>query len=229
MKPYYSDDYATILHGDCRAVLPHVDAAVLLSDPPYGLQNVAGSYGRHGDTIQNDMDTSVRDEVLEVWGDRPLLIFSTPRLPEPPGHWDHRLIWDKVEPGLNGGPWRLTHENIFVRGDGWVRVSAGSFSVFRYPTRNGAVDRGLHPHRKPTDLLMALMQAAPPGTVLDPFMGSGTTLVAAKNLGRKSIGIEIEEKYCQIAAERLSQCTLNLEEISSQRLSQGVLGLGGVA
>ena len=205
MNPYYSDSAVTIWHGDCREIMVRLNADVLITDPPYGLESLAGSYGRHGATIQHDADCMVRDGVLQLWGARPALVFGTPRLPEPPGTWNHRLVWDKAEPGMNGGPWRYTHELIFVRGDGWVRISNGSFSILKYPTQNGAVDRHIHPHKKPTNLMAALVGASPPGTILDPFMGSGTTLRAAKDLGRKAIGIEIEERYCEIAAKRMAQ------------------------
>lgn len=211
MKPYYADDHVTIYHGDSLEILPQVDAHVLVTDPPYGLQTLAGSYGRHGDVIHNDEDTSTRDALLAMWGDRPALVFGTPRLPEPPGGWEHRLVWDKLEPGLNGGPWRYNHENIFVRGEGWRRVGASAFSVLRFAAGNGSADRSSHPHRKPVQLMVTLLQAAPLGVILDPFMGSGTTLRAAKDLRRPAIGIEMEERYCEVAARRLSQEVLDLD------------------
>lgn len=215
MTPYYQDDLITLYHGDCRHIDAWLDADVLVTDPPYGLAALAESYGRHGDTIANDLTTEVRDAALSLWGDnKPCLVFGTPRLPDPPGEWQHRLVWDKCEPGLNGGPWRYTHECIFVRGEGWTRRSASSFSVIRYPAQNGSADRRSHPHRKPVELLHELIEAAPEGVVADPFVGSGTTLRAAKDLGRRAIGVELEERYCEVAAVRLSQEVLPFGEAS---------------
>ncbi len=205
-KPYYDHAGITIYCGDCREVLPALPKVeAVVTDPPYGLQQLAGSYGRHGDTISNDLDCAVRDWVLKYLVGCPTLLFSSPRLSEPPGAWDYRLVWDKAEPGLNSGPWRINHEPIFVRGDGWKRIDNSSFSILRFRTGNGCTGRRDHPHKKPLGLLVALIRHAPPGLILDPFMGSGTTLVAAKGLNRRAIGIEIEERYCEIAAKRLEQ------------------------
>ena len=215
MTPYYQDDLVTLYHAD---VLEHLDvlgqADVMVTDPPYGTQPNSDKvgYGRRvqesgfrGQRIANDVTTDVRDTVLEMWGERPVMAFGSPRFPDPPGNWDHRLVWDKREPGLNGGPWRYTHETIFVRGDGWVRTSASAFSIISVPSGNGSPEKRDHVHAKPVALMERLIVAAPPGVIVDPFAGSGSTLRAAKNLGRRVIGFEIEERYCEIAAQRLAQ------------------------
>jgi site-specific DNA-methyltransferase (adenine-specific) len=204
-EPYYSDELVTIYHGDCRELLPSIEADVIVTDPPYGTDDWGG-YGRRQlglHTIANDSDASVRDAVLALWGDRPVLVFGSPRAPAPNGCWDV-LVWDKQRPGL-GSPWRWQHELIFVRG-GWSN-KPGIPSVLRHTP----LDNPAHVHEKPTLLMRRLMTGAPPGTILDPFMGSGTTLVAAKSLNRHAIGIEIEERYCEIAAERCSQEVLGLK------------------
>lgn len=225
MSLYYQDDFVTLYHGDCLTEHREWLAAdVLVTDPPYGTQttkgNPGGGYGRRqnagqgasGRTIANDTTTATRDAALELWGAAPAICFGTPRMPEPPGEWSDRLIWDKVEPGMNGGPFRYTHENIFLRGDGWTRTSAKSYSILRFPRSDGMgnEERSQHPHRKPVGLMEALIGAAPAGVIADPFAGSGSALVAAKNLGRKVIGVELDEAYCEIIAKRCSQDLLDL-------------------
>ena len=217
MSVYYEDEWVTLHHGDCREVTSWLEADVLVTDPPYGSDGGVG-YGRRqgangravGQTfrIANDSSGEARDAALSAWGARPVLCFGAPRLPEPPGGWDHRLVWDRREPGMNGGPWRYTHESIFVRGEGWVRVNAASFSIIAVPAGNGSPEKGDHVHVKPIALMQRLVAAAPPGVIADPFAGSGSTLVAAKQLGRRAIGVELEERYCEIAAKRLAQDTL---------------------
>ena len=224
MKPYYEDEHVTLYHGDSIELADYwLDADVLVTDPPYGTQftsqNPRGGYGRRqrshpieGFIIANDTSTDVRDKALDLWGTRPVAMFGSPRQPEPPGGWADRIVWDKVEPGMNGGPFRYTHENIYMRGEGWERTGASSFSILRYPRSDGMgnAERSQHPHRKPVGLMEDLIRAFPSGIICDPFAGSGSTLVAANNLARKAVGVEISESYCELIAQRLSQGVLNL-------------------
>lgn len=224
MSLYYQDPFVTLYHGDClKDHSEWLAADVLITDPPYGSQGVAGSYGKRkmnkttgkrdrlGHVIAGDTTTASRDTVLAEWGDKPAVCFGTPRLPDPPGEWSDRLIWDKVEPGMNGGPFRYTHENIFLRGEGWTRTSASSYSILRFPRSDGMGndERSQHPHRKPVGLMEALIAPAAPGIITDPFAGTGSTLVAAKNLGRQVIGVELDERYCEIIAKRCAQDLLD--------------------
>lgn len=224
MEPYYADDLVTLYHGDCRAVTAWLDADVLVTDPPYGTTrtegNPRGGYGRRGNaagnrkgaplgrgldaaTIANDDSTEVRDEVLATWGVRgPALVFGSLRMPDPPGEWADRLVWDKKRPGMNGGPWRYRHESIYVTA-GFVRTENAAVSIIEaFP------EQADHIHGKPLALMLRLVAAAPVGVVADPFAGSGSTLAACKQLGRRAVGIELEERYCEIAAKRLAQDTL---------------------
>lgn len=215
MKAYYSDELVTLYHGDCLKISEWLTADVLVTDPPYGTQfsadNPKGGYGRRqnaglgaeGFTIANDGTTGTRDAALALWGDRPALVFGSPRMPEPPIKIADRLVWDKKRPGMNGGPWRYRHESIFVT-TGFLRESDAAVSIIEaFPDKNE------HIHAKPLALMLRLVAAAPSGLLADPFAGSGSTLVAAKSLNRKAIGVELEERYCELVAKRLSQDALD--------------------
>jgi DNA modification methylase len=211
--PYYQDEHVTLYHGDCLEIHAWLEADVLVTDPPYGTQfsaeNPKGGYGRRqnaglgpeGFVIANDGNTETRDAALALWGSRPALCFGSPRLPDPPGEWVDRLVWDKKRLGMNGGPWRYRHESIFFVTAGFIRRDNESSSVLTaWP------DQSQHIHAKPLGLMTALVNCAPAGDVIaDPFSGSGSTLVAAARLGRTAIGVEIEERYCELLASRLSQ------------------------
>lgn len=211
MTPYYSDDAVTLYHGDCREVTEWLEADVLVTDPPYGIawskgQNNAASSQAHAG-IQNDADTSVRDAALVLWGDRPGVVFGSFRAPFPVGV-RQTLVWRKpVDAGVVGSTtgYRTDTELIFLTGQHPKRGPQRS-SVF---ITNGGVAayRNAHPHSKPTSLLERLIEWLP-GVVADPFAGSGSTLVAAKALGRHAIGVELDERYCELAANRLSQDVL---------------------
>ncbi len=205
MKPYYEESGVVIYHGDCREALPLKTAHVCVTDPPYGVAFDSGWANQfRGVKIVNDETTAARDCVLASWGNRPALVFGSWKCARPL-NTKAVLIWDKGTVGMGdlSIPWFPCTEEIYVLGDGWSgpRTSA----VMRHVGRNTH-----HPTEKPESLMASLIVKCPNGTILDPFMGSGTTLVAAKRLGRKAIGIEIEEKYCEIAANRLRQGALDL-------------------
>lgn len=204
LTPYYEDSDVVIYHGDAAEIVGHVSADVLVTDPPYGMAYNSGWQSR---PIANDRDTSMRDAVLRHWGDRPALVFGRWDCPHPE-QAKMMLTWDKGDwPGMGdlALPWGPSTEEIYVIGNGFIGKRGGS--IVRFDRLTGNI---IHPNEKPLGLIKTLLTKCPPGTILDPFMGSGTTLRAAKDLGRKAIGIEIEEKYCQIAVNRLRQEVLNL-------------------
>lgn len=214
-EPYYRDDSVTLYLGDCREVTEWLAADVLVTDPPYGSTLLspknrnAGGYGRRYTkdrgraVIVGDGDTVLRDWALSSWGAKPTVVFASPRMPEPPGTWEDRLVWNKLRPGMNGGAFRYTHEAIFARG--MVRVSDSMFSIL-----TAMPDQSSHIHAKPLPVMEALASTCPPGVIADPFAGSGSTLVAARNLGRTAIGVELEERYCEVIAKRLDQGVLDI-------------------
>jgi site-specific DNA-methyltransferase (adenine-specific) len=209
-EPYYSEGGITIYHGDAREVLPRlaIVGSVLVTDPPYGIQHSSNRPGapRRGRQIQNDESTAIRDAVLTEW-EGPAIVFGSCRVSPPPLPVRATLVWDKgghVGMGDLDLPWKQNWEHIYISGPGFQgRRGSGVLRVNALAPWAGRIT---HPHEKPVELLRELIGKCPPlCDVLDPFMGSGTTLRAAKDLGRKAIGIEIEERYCEIAAKRLGQ------------------------
>ncbi|HEY9411072.1 MAG TPA: site-specific DNA-methyltransferase [Jiangellaceae bacterium] len=216
MTPYYADDQVTLYLGDCREATEWLQADVLVTDPPYGIGWTATSYNgnRTEGGIEGDQDTAARDFALAAFGDgKPCLVFGCPPAESPKGT-RQVLIWAKPpDAGFRHclAGWRRDWEAIYLVGSAWQMEPAARSAVLRSNARSLAIytKRG-HPHTKPVDLMEQLIDACPPGVIADPFAGSGSTLVAARNLGRRAIGVELEERYCEVAARRLAQDVLPL-------------------
>lgn len=222
-EPYYFDDSVTLYLGDCREITEWLAADVLVTDPPYGQAYRPGGLHSERDlrsaakpVIAGDASTAVRDDALALWGTRPVVVFGAWRYPRPPRSITHRLIWHKAgrHPGVSPHPWFPTDEEIYLIGDGWRGQPTGTV-LTTYEQRSNEPGRVGHPTPKPLDLMDRLLSKCPPGVVADPFAGSGSTLVAAKALGRASIGVELDERYCETAARRLSQEVLDLAALGA--------------
>jgi len=224
--PYYKDDLVTLYHGDCLELADVWTVAdVLVTDPPYGI-NVEQRQAYRGrgiptirksSAVAGDKTTEVRDSALLLWGDKPRVVFGSWRSPRP-DPVGHRLIWHKK--GQNPGPAKAAFisqdEEIYITGEGFLKSSPPQRSVIetteaRSGTSGLAALTG-HPTPKPIALMEILIERCPAGVVADPFSGSGSTLIAARNLGRKSIGVEIDEGYCEQIVKRLSQQAFDFGE-----------------
>lgn len=204
----------TIYHGDCREMdLGALGAGVVVTDPPYGIKwQTAGLSRKRGATfdwrpIHGDDQPFDPAHVLALGV--PTVLFGAnhyaDRLPTSPS-W---LVWDKR--GRNGFSNDQSDCEL-----AWTNLG-GPARVFRFVWNGGAGDRAnrvgrhrAHPTQKPLQVMHWAIGLCPEGAVLDPYMGSGSTLVAAKALGRRAVGIEIDEAYCEIAANRCRQEVLGL-------------------
>jgi site-specific DNA-methyltransferase (adenine-specific) len=239
VKPYYADDFATIYHGDCRDVLPQIPDATcggVLTSPPYnqgdmggGYANLAGGYNSYSDELPHAEYVAWQRWVLaECWRavafEGAIFYNHKPRIRD-------GVCWTPLElnPDLplrqiitwarpSGCNWSETHLMPLYE---WVLLFAKP--AFRFSKATSVVGdvwrighqgngRPDHPAPFPLELAgraVAILCEATGGPILDPFMGSGTTLRAAKDHGRMSVGIELDERYCEMAATRLSQEVLD--------------------
>ncbi|MEN6535586.1 MAG: DNA methyltransferase [Bryobacteraceae bacterium] len=208
MTPYYQQDGIEIYHGDCREILPTLPKVdLVLTDPPYPRTDYPWAY------IPLESVPLPKVHGFYFWPS------NTPfPLPYTAVH-----VWSKCNVLVGGAE---PYENIY-------EVAGGMFcGVWRHAVINcemNAVMNGdvyyPHPTQKPIRLLRRMVRKTD-GLILDPFMGSGTTLVAAKQLGRRAIGIEIEEKYCEIAVRRLAQEMLPFADPPASRPEQFLINLG---
>lgn len=219
-QPYYDDGTVRLFLGDCREVTDWLAADVLCTDPPYGRAwrqgelKLTKSDAHPG--IAGDTDTTVRDTALGMWGKRPAVVFGDLMLAPPVGSKLTAVYRKPSNAGTRGaiGGFRRDAEAIYLLGP-WPSGLGGRSSILATAARsqgNPSSPQGRygHPHAKPVDVLEQLLVACPPGVVADPFAGSGSVLIAARNQGRKAVGVEIDEKYAEQAARRLSQCALEI-------------------
>ena len=221
ITPYYDDGNGIQIYcGDCREILPQLDvkADLVLTDPPYGI---------------SQEDNGLR-ELTYTFNDNPNLVFEIlPRLLVAPVIY----IWCAAEQ-LSFLLAEFVKADFMTRKLAWIKqnppvingqhIWLSSFELCAYGKQAGALHKGnclkgyfidspdsqrFHQTQKPLRIISEQIQASTNtgGLILEPFLGSGTTAVAAKILGRKCIGIEIEEKYCKIAVERLRQSVMRLD------------------
>jgi site-specific DNA-methyltransferase (adenine-specific) len=205
---YYSDDYVTLYHGDSREILPTLPQADLcLTDPPYGIAGIwkGGFSSKHGwgkasteAGVRNEWDGAAPDAdllALVLSSGRDAVIWGGNYFPLPPSRgW---LIWNKPERNFS----LAEAELAWTTRDMVIRVADLPRSE---PGRQ-------HPTQKPVALMNFCLKFFPKAkTVIDPFAGSGTTLVAAKGAGLKVVGIEAHEQYCEIIAKRCAQDVLDI-------------------
>jgi DNA modification methylase len=230
VRPYYVDELVTIYLGDAREILPDltIEPTILLTDPPYssgGFQESgksAGSIGTRGKEVIALDNLSTRGyqrlmrEILRncrtideayICTDWRMWVHTSDALED--GGWRVRnmLVWDKQQMGM-GLPWRNQHELIACA----KRTSATMMDGKRGNVLNvKRCGNKLHPTEKPLELCQMILGNSQPGMVLDPFAGSGTTLFAAKVMGRAAVGIEMDERHAETAANRCSQGVLSFD------------------
>ena len=227
LTPYYEHAGITIYHGDCREILPQLPKVdLVLTDPPYGVSYVTARR-LHADKLRHPI---VNDESLDTlpWvsildrlsDDRHWYVFASPRnlaaACDVFQGFKHILAWDKGDRGTVGDlecGFGEAWEAVFYGMKGRRPLNGKRPRTIIRHDWSGTLDP-VHPTVKPVPLLERFVNwsTGTGETVLDPFGGSGTTLRAAKDLGRRAIGIEIEERYCEIAANRCQQEVLSFAQ-----------------
>lgn len=208
MKPYYQDDRVTIYNGDCRDVLPHLGMFdLILTDPPYGAD---WDYDKHEDGFEEWK--KLMDDILPVARQKARAVALCTSKIEGEAHlWrnhapDWRLCWYKGAQPARSHVGFKDWEPLFVYGRCWKNPIHDHFHAATLPFGTYG-----HPCPKNDEWAQWLLSRMLPdgGTVCDPFMGSGTTIRCAKDRGLTATGIELSERYCEIAAKRMSQEVFN--------------------
>jgi DNA modification methylase len=219
VTPYYEHAGITIYHGDCREIVPMLNADVLVTDPPYGVSmgsqdhpSGKSPYASFDDTEGQVVDVVVPAVVTALGrvqrgavlpGSRCAFFYPRP--------YEIGAVYFPAGFGFSRWGFCCSQPILYYGKDPKpiTRKEPNSVTCAETSEKNG------HPCPKPLGLMRWLVArvSKPNETVLDPFMGSGTTLLAAKDMGHRAIGIEIEERYCEIAAKRLSQEVLPFGEL----------------
>lgn len=231
MKPYYEDDSVTLYHGDSREILPQLTTVdVVITDPPYSAHTHKGARTRTVGAKSNLLvtfdewtDVAFRNTFIQLGRVAQRWVIATM-------DWRHVAGLEAEPPSgldfVRFAVWVKPNSTPQLTGDrpapGWEAVGclhkSGSKKRWNGGGKRGVwvvntVDAVDHPTAKPLSLFEDFVQLFSDvgETVLDPFAGSGTTLVAAKSLGRNAIGVELDERYCEIAAKRLAQDAFDFE------------------
>lgn len=235
-EPYYADEFVAIYHADCMEIMHEFRPDLVVTSPPYnlgdmngGLANLSGGYDSYADEMTPEQyDEWQRSVLATLWdlvglsdgaifyNHKPVIRDGVAMLPLrllPPRVVLRQIItWDRGI-GVNWSPGHflpvsewimlLAHPEFRLRD----KTASHASDVWRFPPELTASE---HPAPFPLGLPERAIAATDAQVILDPFMGSGTTLRAAKNLGRKAIGIDTSERYCELAAKRMAQEVLDL-------------------
>ena len=225
MTPYYEDAHVTLYHADARDVLPST-GGVVVSDPPF---NIGFKYR----TYRDRLPASEYRDLLRVTLRSPSVVIHYPEAmfevsrsvgtdpdklvawfyhSNTPRQW-RAVAWFGITPDLGAvrQPYKNPTDKRVAR-----LIESGSEGAPLYDwwlddiVKNVSHEKGAHPCQMPVDLMRRIVAVTPGDVIVDPFAGSGSTLVAAKSLGRRAVGVEMDEVYCEQAAKRLSQEVLGL-------------------
>ena len=207
MKPYYETELGKLYHGDCLEIMPMLEPVdLVLTDPPYGMN---WNFSGHGSGKKAQGGKHSQFKAIKIIGDskefNPTHLLKYPSV----------IIW-----GFYYFPQHLYRGTVLV----WPKKYSDSFGTFLSDGDAAWMNRGngvyisptvnpasfqkdrVHPTQKPVSLMMwCIEKSKANGLILDPYIGSGTTAIACERLNRRWIGIEIEEKYCKIAKERIER------------------------
>ena len=217
--PYYQDSAVTLYHGDCRAIVPMLDRGLVVTDPPYNI-------GYHYESYADNLDPEDYNEMLRAVCPEPCVLIHYAEdivalswilesVPEKMVAWVYpsntarqwrSIAWFGCKPDFNkdGQDYKNPKDKRIAE-----RIARGERArLYDWweinQVKNVSNEKTGHPCQIPLSVMERIIRITESPLVIDPFAGSGTTLLAAKNLGRRAIGVEMDERYCEIIAARIS-------------------------